>query len=75
MQSKVARFGHRWFVVDGVLMISSAASAQVAGGGSIEGSVTDPSGAVVPQAQITATNNATGVQATRLTKESTDNEK
>jgi hypothetical protein len=74
MQSKVARFRHGWFVVAGVLAISSAASAQVAGGGSIEGAVTDPSGAVVPQAQVTTTINA-GVQTTRLTKESTDNEK
>jgi hypothetical protein len=75
MRSKVARFCDCWFVVAGVLMISSAASAQVAGGGSIEGTVTDPSGGIVPEAQVTATNNATGVQTTRLTKESTDNEK
>lgn len=43
------------------------AMAQVAGAGSIQGTVTDPSGAVVPRAAITATNTATGVETVRLT--------
>ena len=46
---------------------TGAAIAQVAGGGSIQGTVTDPSGAVVPQAQVKATNTATGVETLRLT--------
>ena len=33
-------------------------------GGSIDGTVSDPNGAVVPQAKVTATNTATGVQTT-----------
>ena len=39
--------------------------AQMASGGGIQGTVTDPSGAVVAKAQITATNTDTGVQLTR----------
>jgi hypothetical protein len=37
------------------------ATAQTAGEGSIEGTVTDPSGAVIANAAVTATNNATGI--------------
>ncbi len=40
---------------------------QVAGDGEIDGLVTDPSGAVVGKAQVTATNTETGVQTTRTT--------
>ena len=39
--------------------------AQLVSGGGIQGTVTDPSGAVVAKAQITATNTDTGVQLTR----------
>jgi hypothetical protein len=38
------------------------ASAQTAGEGSIEGTVTDTSGAVIPHATVTITDNATGVK-------------
>lgn len=41
--------------------------AQVAGDGEIDGQVTDPSGAVIPNAVVTATNTETGVQTTRKT--------
>jgi hypothetical protein len=41
--------------------------AQVGGSGSIEGTVTDPSGATVNGASVTALNVATGVQTTRQT--------
>ncbi len=51
----------------GVLIAAGAAMAQVTGGGSIQGTVSDPSGAVVPQAQIVATNVATGVETVRQT--------
>lgn len=41
------------------------AAAQTAGQGTIQGTVTDPSGAVIPNATITATNNSTGVSTVR----------
>src|ERR1700735_2128047 len=41
--------------------------AQVGGTGSIEGTVTDPSGAAVAGAAVTATNAATGAETTRKT--------
>ncbi|HWB86531.1 MAG TPA: TonB-dependent receptor [Bryobacteraceae bacterium] len=49
------------------LATAGVAFGQVAGGGSIQGTVTDPSGAVVPQVTVTATNSATGVQTVRQT--------
>src|ERR1700760_811268 len=45
-------------------LLSTPALAQTSGTGSINGTVTDPSGSVVPNAAIKATNNATGVQTT-----------
>src|SRR5437762_6133946 len=44
-----------------------AAPAQIGGGGSIQGTVLDGSGAAVPGAPVTATNPATGVATTRVT--------
>src|ERR1700761_2154817 len=46
-----------------------AASAQVGGTGSIEGTVTDPSGANIAGATVTATNIATGAETVRKTSE------
>ena len=43
------------------------AGAQTAGEAAIQGTVTDPSGAVIPNATVTATDNATGVATTRTT--------
>jgi len=51
------------------LLAVAAATAQVGGSGTIQGTVTDPSGAVVAGASVTATNVATGVQTTRSTTE------
>jgi outer membrane receptor protein involved in Fe transport len=51
------------------LLMSALANAQVGGGGTIQGTITDPSGAVVVGAEVTATQVATGVQTTRKTTE------
>ena len=51
-----------------VVLVGSQATAALAGvGGSISGTVTDPSGAVVAGAPVTATNTGTGVVATART--------
>ncbi|HJZ51005.1 MAG TPA: carboxypeptidase-like regulatory domain-containing protein, partial [Candidatus Acidoferrales bacterium] len=49
-------------VLGGVLLAACAVWASITG--SISGIVTDPSGSVVPGVSVTATNTATGVQAT-----------
>ena len=45
----------------------SGAWAQIAGSGAIQGRVTDPTGAVIPNAIVVVTNSATGVKTTRTT--------
>src|SRR5664279_2399793 len=49
------------------LLAVSIATAQVGGNGTIQGTVTDPSGAVVAAASVIATNVETGVQTSRKT--------
>jgi hypothetical protein len=51
---------------------SITASAQLSGKGSITGTVTDPTGAVVPGAVITATNTATGIATTQTSSSAGD---
>jgi len=48
-------------------LIAFPAAAQTAGQGTIEGTVTDPSGAVIGNASVTATNVATNMQSLRKT--------
>jgi hypothetical protein len=48
-----------------VCALSATINAQTGGGGSIQGTVTDPGGAVVPGATVVATNVATGIKTTR----------
>src|ERR1051325_843931 len=45
----------------------SLSSAQVGGGGSIQGTVLDSSNAAIPRATVTATNVATGIETIRQT--------
>src|SRR6516162_4346941 len=45
----------------------AAVFAQIGGSGSIEGTVSDPSGAVIPNASVSAVNVATGVKTMRQT--------
>ena len=61
----------RYAAVCYVLFIAAGpALAQVGGTGSIEGTVTDPSGASVAGAAVTATNIATGAETARKTTDS-----
>lgn len=53
-----------------ILSISVAASAQTGNQGSIEGTVTDPSGAVIPGASVTARNEATSLSFSATTDSS-----
>jgi hypothetical protein len=50
-----------------LILVSASSFAQTGGTGSIQGTVTDPTGAVVAGASITATNVATGVQTVAVT--------
>lgn len=50
-----------WFFVCGI------SQAQTGGQGGLQGTVTDPSGAVISDASVTAVNTATGVSTTRTT--------
>jgi hypothetical protein len=51
------------------LLAVAAATAQVGGSGTIQGTVTDPSGAAIPAASVTAINVGTGVRTERKTTE------
>jgi hypothetical protein len=50
-----------------VLALALPVMGQIGGSGTIKGTVIDPSGAVVPNATVTATNEATGVESRRET--------
>src|ERR1043165_10290484 len=53
------------FAIAFLLLVSGTALAQ--GSGTIQGTVSDPTGAVIPQASVTARNIATGVETARQT--------
>jgi hypothetical protein len=55
------------FTLVGVLLAPTTLKAQTAGEGAITGTITDSTGAAIPNATITATNNATNVATTRTT--------
>jgi len=52
------------------LLAVAVATAQVGGSGTVQGTVADPTGAVVPGALVTAINVSTGVQTSRQTTDS-----
>ncbi len=56
-----------YFCLLAALLYAATASGQVAGSGTIQGTVTDPTGAVVVNATVTATNVETGVETSRNT--------
>jgi len=58
-----------FFCLLAALLAVAIATAQVGGSGTIQGTVTDPSGAVVAGATVTAANVETGVQTSRKTTE------
>src|SRR5271165_6152692 len=61
-QSRTAsRFGSVFFCV-AVFLLAMRGNAQIAGAGNIQGTVADPSGAVVPNATVTATDSSTQVK-------------
>lgn len=49
----------------GMMFLPGQISAQIGGSGSINGTVADSNGATIPNATVTAKNNATGVETTR----------
>ncbi|HWB83912.1 MAG TPA: TonB-dependent receptor [Bryobacteraceae bacterium] len=51
----------------GALAFSQILTAQIGGSGSIQGTISDPTGAVIPGATVEATNTATGVKTSRTT--------
>lgn len=55
------------FAASLMLLCAGLADAQLAGKGAISGTVTDNTGAVIPGATVTATNNATGISTTTTT--------
>lgn len=61
-----------WFLALALCMVWTAipCAAQTGGTGSIEGTVTDPTGAVVAGAMVTATNTLSGVQTTNVATKS-----
>src|SRR5713226_2320379 len=59
---------HTWLFGLVTLLLCTTASAQFLGG--IHGTVTDPDGAVVPDATVTRTNHETSVSSTKRTNQS-----
>src|SRR5687767_6986468 len=57
----------RWMLCALILLVSAIPTFGQTGSGTIQGTVTDPTGAVVPGAAVTATHIATGVKTERVT--------
>jgi hypothetical protein len=69
-----AKFVRTFFVLLAVLscamIVPRLGMAQIGGSGSITGTITDSTGAVIPNATVEATNSATGVKTSRQTSDS-----
>ena len=66
---KVKRIAVSWataFCLSAIMFFSIRGGAQIAGSGNIQGTVTDTTGAVIPGASITLTNESTKVQRTTV---------
>ncbi|MBV9084303.1 MAG: TonB-dependent receptor, partial [Acidobacteriaceae bacterium] len=61
------RFSPLLLGVTGILILSTAVRAQIGGTGSIQGTLTDPSGAAIPGATVTATNTKTNIKTAQET--------
>jgi Carboxypeptidase regulatory-like domain len=59
---RASLWGRSLFWALAVCMIASPAFPQLAGTGNIQGTISDPSGAVIPNARVTLTDNATAVK-------------
>ena len=71
MSKKLVRTAMVLFVIiwTGALIIPNSVKAQIGGSGTIQGTITDSSGAVVPGVTVVATNVATTVETTKQTNE------
>src|ERR1700727_2592557 len=72
MKSGISNYGRtvgRWLAIVSITIFVFAAQgiAQIAGTGSIQGSVADATGAVIQNAKVTVTNTATQVKHTAVT--------
>ncbi len=65
--SNLYRFSGTALLISCALLTSSQLHSQISGTGTIQGVVTDPSGAAVPNATVVATNVQTAVKSTRQT--------
>lgn len=77
IKTRLSRNGNRNFITSVMLALAIClgwltfpAAAQTAGQGSLQGTVTDSTGAVIGEATITATNIATNVATVRTTQDS-----
>ena len=63
--NKLKRLAPAWFLFVGLIVVANLANAQSSG--TIEGTVKDPTGAVIANATVSAQNLATGVETTHTT--------
>src|SRR6202011_3419446 len=64
---KYRRSLNQLFLGIAVLLLSLPCNSQTAGTGSIQGAISDPTGAIIPNASVAVTNTATQVKHTAVT--------